>query len=162
MVDLAALLPTLLPKAITWAEARSNDILKTGVPLTNLQLRLAHLVGVQEPERVRILEVSAVPLPEDSELRQVTMVTGLIGPRTIGLTLGYGIYIVAGHSTNRLVSHECRHVYQYEEAGSIREFLPVYLRQIASVGMKRPPSRRMPAHTSVTRPSSGAGTAYPS
>lgn len=139
MFDLAAALPHLLPKAIAWAEARSAEITKSGVPLTNLELRLAHLVGVQQPERVRILTVREIPHPEDPELRQAVAATGFIGPQTIGLTLGYGIYIVTGHSTNRLVSHECRHVYQYEVAGSIRNFLPLYLEQIATDGYAAAP-----------------------
>jgi hypothetical protein len=139
MFDLAAALPHLLPKAIAWAEARSTEIMASGTPLTDLELRLAHLVGVQLPERVRILEVRAIPQPQDPELRQAVAATDFIGPHTIGLTLGYGIYIVTGHSSNRLVSHECRHVYQYEVAGSIRNFLPVYLQQIASVGYAAAP-----------------------
>ena len=139
MFDLAAALPRLLPKAIAWAEARSAEILASGTPLTDLELRLAHFVGVQQPERVRILEVREIPKPQDPQLREAVAATGFIGPLTIGMTLGYGIYIVVGHSTNRLVSHECRHVYQYEEAGSIRNFLPVYLKQIASVGYAAAP-----------------------
>jgi hypothetical protein len=139
MFDLAEALPRLLPKAITWAEARAGEIARSGVPLTRLELRLAHLVGVQDPERVRILGVSEIPRPDDPELRQAAVAMGLLGPHTIGLTLGHGIYIVAGHSTNRLVSHECRHVYQYEVAGSIGKYLPVYLDQIASVGYDAAP-----------------------
>jgi hypothetical protein len=139
MFDLAAALPRLLPKAIAWAEARATEITTSGAPLTDLELRLAHFVGVQQPERVRILEVHEIPKPEDPELLQAIAATGLIGPHTIGLTLGYGIYIMAGHATNRLVSHECRHVYQYEVAGSIRNFLPTYLAQIASVGYAAAP-----------------------
>lgn len=139
MFDLAAELPHLLPKAIAWAEACSADIAASGVPLTRLELRLAHLVGVQEPERVRILEVREIPQPQDPQLRQAVVATGFLGPRTIGLTLGYGIYIVDGHASNRLVSHECRHVYQYEMAGSIRNFLPVYLAQIAADGYEAAP-----------------------
>jgi len=139
MFDLAAALPHLLPKAIAWAEARSTETTTSGAPLTDLELRLAHLVGVQQPERVRILEVREIPQPEDPELRRAVAATGFIGPHTIGLTVGYGIYILAGHSTNKLVSHECRHVYQYEVAGSIRNFLPIYLGQIASVGYAAAP-----------------------
>jgi hypothetical protein len=139
MFDLAAALPHLLPKAIAWAEARSAEITTSGTPLTDLELRLAHFVGVEQPEQVRILEVREIPQPVDPELRQAVAATGFIGPQTIGLTLGYGIYIVMGHSTNRLVSHECRHVYQYEAAGSIRNFLPIYLKQVASVGYAAAP-----------------------
>lgn len=39
----------------------------------------------------------------------------------------------------RLASHECRHVVQYEEAGSIAAFLPGYLKQLADVGYENAP-----------------------
>jgi transposase-like protein len=51
----------------------------------------------------------------------------------IGLTLGYSIFIVRRYMGPRLPSHECRHVYQYETSGSVAEFLPSYLQQIATV-----------------------------
>jgi hypothetical protein len=139
MFDLAAALPSLLPKAIAWAEARSTEIASKGVPLSDFGMRLAHLVDVQRPELIRILEVAVIPVPEDSDLRQAALATGMLGPNTVGLTLGYGIYIVQGHGTNRLVSHECRHVHQYEAAGSIQVFLPQYLGQIAEVGYEAAP-----------------------
>jgi hypothetical protein len=50
------------------------------------------------------------------------------------MTLGYGIFVEAEHASIRLLSHECRHVYQYEQAGSIDAFLTEYLTQIATVG----------------------------
>jgi len=67
-------------------------------------------------------------------LRQAALQTGLLGPGMIGLTLGYSIFVVRGYMEFRLLSHECRHVYQYETYGSIAAFLPVYLEQIATVG----------------------------
>jgi hypothetical protein len=78
------------------------------------------------------------PVPEDPELMMAAQHTGLLGPSTAGLTLGYSIFI-AGHCTSRLLAHECRHVYQYEQAGSIAAFLPMYLNQIAEVGYDRAP-----------------------
>jgi len=48
----------------------------------------------------------------------------------VGLMLGYSVFICKGHLTPRLLSHEFRHVYQYEQHGSISAFLPVYLQQI--------------------------------
>jgi len=51
-----------------------------------------------------------------------------------GLTLGYTILICHGHLSRRLLSHECRHVAQYEQAGSIASFLPTYLGAIVQVG----------------------------
>lgn len=131
---LQRVLPLLLPRAITWVEAQSALILETGEPLTVYQQRLAVAVGVAHPEQVRIKVVDELPLPEDAELRDVALQAGLMGPGSIGVTYGYGIYVRDGHVSNRLVSHECRHVYQYEQAGSIKAFLPVYLEQIVTVG----------------------------
>lgn len=127
-------LPILLPKAIDWATARSDEILSYGKPLSETGIKLAEAVGVSQPERIRISAVPELPLPEDAELRSVALETGLLGPSMIGLTLGYGIYVCVGHIDNRLISHECRHVHQYEAAGSIENFLPIYLQQIAIHG----------------------------
>ena len=133
-VDLASVLPILLPRAIAWANARSAEVLENGAPLTESGLRLARAVGVSRPERIRLSSVPSLPLPDDPELREVAIETGLLGPGMIGLTLGYGIYVCDGHLDNRLISHECRHVFQYEAAGSIEAFLPDYLQQIAVYG----------------------------
>jgi len=133
-IDLASILPRLLPRAIEWAETKSNEILSTGAPLSELRIRLARAVGVTNPEHIRVSIVPALPLPDDPELRAVALQTGLLGPGMVGLTLGHGIYVCDGHVSNRLISHECRHVYQYEVLGSIKDFLPLYLQQIAMVG----------------------------
>jgi hypothetical protein len=133
-LDLITVLPILLPKAVDWATARSNEILADGEPLSEIGIKLAEAVGVARPERIRVSAVPELPLPEDEELRSVALETGLLGPNMIGLTLGYGIYVCDGHIDNRLISHECRHVHQYEAAGSIENFLPIYLQQIAIHG----------------------------
>ena len=132
--NLAAVLPQLLPRAIDWAEERSNEILSTGMALPKAGLELARVVGVSRPEQIRVSSVSGLPLPDDPELRHAALQTGLLGPGMVGLTLGYGIYICHGHETYRLLSHECRHVHQYEVAGSIKSYLPGYLEQIATFG----------------------------
>ena len=132
--NLLSVLPQLLPSAIAWAEEQSERTQKTGQPLDTTGLALAARVGVQHPERIRTQLVDALPLPEEPALRQAALATGLLGPGMIGLTLGYSIFIVRGYMGRRLVSHECRHVYQYETHGSIAAFLPVYLQQIATVG----------------------------
>ena len=133
-IDLLSVLPVILPRAIEWANARSSEILAGGKPLNESGLRLATAVGVSDAARIRVCTVSALPLPEDPDLRAVALETGLLGPNMIGLTLGYGIYVCNGHQDHRLISHECRHVHQYEAAGSIENFLPVYLQQIAVHG----------------------------
>jgi hypothetical protein len=83
--------------------------------------------------------VRELPLPTDLELRQAALAAGLLGPGVVGLTLGHAIYICSGHKSARLLSHECRHVHQYERAGSIAAYLPVYLRQIITVGYRNAP-----------------------
>ena len=137
--NLAEALPSLLPHAISWAEAQSAEIRAKGSPLNTSRLALARAVGVDRPELIRVKVVEQLPLPENPELREASLQTGLLGPGMVGLTLGYGIYLCRGHETNRLVSHECRHVYQYEAAGSIAAYLPVYLRQIARYGYEKSP-----------------------
>jgi len=139
MINLQAVLPVLLPKAIAWAQDRAEEIRATGDALTDAELSLARRVGVSEPELIRVSIVSALPLPIDPDLRQAAVATGLLGPGMVGLTLGHGIYICAGYKSPRLLSHECRHVHQYERAGSIAEYLPIYLQQVAAVGYHNAP-----------------------
>ena len=88
-----------------------------------------------KPAQVRIEMVGdRLPMPEDPQLREAAMQAGMLGPGMAGLTLGHAIFICSGHRTRRLVSHELRHVYQYEQHGSIAAFLPVYLRQVLETG----------------------------
>jgi hypothetical protein len=137
--DLRSALPLLIPKAIAWAEAQSSYIRKIGQPLNNDLLSVARSVGVMHPEHIRVTLVPQLPLPEDPELQQAAIATGLIGPNMIGMTFGYGIYICNGQDTIRLLSHEFRHTFQYEQAGSIAAFIPAYLEQIATVGYNNAP-----------------------
>ena len=137
--NLQAVLPGLVPKAIAWAEAQAALVAQAGRPLDGAMLAVARSVGVQQPERIRIAEVTHLPLPLDAHLRKAALVSGLLGPSTLGLTLGYGIFICSKHVGVRLLSHEFRHVHQYEAAGSIATFLPAYLDQIAAVGYRNAP-----------------------
>jgi len=138
-LNLPSVLPQLLPKAIAWEEMQSQDIAQTGQGLDATNLALARSVGVRNPERIRVKIVSAIPLPPDAELQHAAIQTGLLGQGSAGLTLGYGIFIAAGNFTTRVLSHECRHVQQYEAKGSIAAFLPDYLQQIVTVGYDNAP-----------------------
>ncbi|MDA0738126.1 MAG: hypothetical protein O2999_08225 [Nitrospirae bacterium] len=97
-------------------------------------MALASEVGVQDPSQIRISLVRHLPLPDDAELREASLQTGLLGANMVGLTLGYSVLVCKGHLTQRLLSHEFRHVYQYECHGSIAGFLPPYLQQIIEFG----------------------------
>lgn len=86
------------------------------------------------PEKIRVVIAPTLPLADDAWLRDFALTTGLLGPSFTGLTLGYAVFIVQGRLTRRFLTHECRHGHQYEKTGSIKGFLPEYLRQVASVG----------------------------
>ncbi len=137
--DLQAVLPQLLPGAIAWAESESRKAAEGGEPLSEADKVMARSVGVQRPELIRVMLVDALPFPEDPFLKEAAIQTGLLGPHMAGLTLGHSILVVRGTLDSRLLSHECRHVYQYEEHGSIGAFLPVYLQQIATIGYAAAP-----------------------
>lgn len=132
--NLHAALPDLVPRAIAWAQAQAALVASAGRPLDEALTRIALRVGVRCPERIRIAEVARLPLPLDAQLRNAALASGLLGPGSIGLTLGYGVYLRLGCGSIRLLSHEFRHVRQYEAAGSIAAFLPRYLEQIAAAG----------------------------
>ena len=138
-MDLRTLLPQLLPHAIAWAEFQAGHVAALGMPLPEDFVNVARRVGVRRPELIRAKLVDQLPLPEEPLLREAALQTGLLGPGMVGLTLGYSIFIVCGHDTVRLISHECRHVYQYEMLGSIDKFLPVYLQQIVEFGYASAP-----------------------
>ena len=139
MEEMNSLLPLLLPKAVAWAEQQSQIIASNGKPLDETLIALAKRVGVQHPELVRIHEVPCIPRPSDPVLSSAAIHIGLFGGQIAGLTLGYGIFIRSGYASNRTLSHEFRHVYQYEQEGSIGSFLSTYLQQIAAYGYLNAP-----------------------
>ena len=133
--NLSSALSKILPLAVGWAKAESRNILAQGKPLAFWQIAEARQVGVRQPAKVRILSVDAMPAPANSQLLAAALSTGVLGPETLGLTLGHGILILRPRTgERRLLRHELRHVAQYEAAGSIAAFLAEYLDQIARCG----------------------------
>ena len=127
-------LPGLLPLATAWAEAQASDGARRGQALNESGLALARRVGVAHPERIRVVGVVEMPLPEDPALRNAGIEAGLIGPGFAGLTLGYTIFVRNDDQRVELLAHECRHVAQYESFGSISAFLATHLRDVIRVG----------------------------
>jgi hypothetical protein len=128
------ILALILPKTLAWANEQSQQGLAVGRVLTPREIEDAGLVGVAAPEKIRLALVDEVPMPDDPMLREVVIRTGLLNQDIAGLTLGYAIFITPRHLSRRLLTHECRHVHQYEMAGSIDQFMPEYLRQITTFG----------------------------
>ena len=129
----------LIERAIAWVEEREATIAQYGRPLDELEVVDARAVGVKSPDLVRVLEVDAIELPTNAELRGLAEASGAFSDATFGMTFGHGICMIRGRTNRRRLSHELRHVYQYEEAGSVAQFIPVYLSQVLSVGYVNSP-----------------------
>tara|TARA_R110002126_G_scaffold212488_1_gene359094 strand:- start:1053 stop:1481 length:429 start_codon:yes stop_codon:yes gene_type:complete len=129
----------LVTKAANWTEHNQALICQLGRALTTGEQSTARKVGVANPERVFVYEVPVIKRPEEPELLALCEEYGFLTEETIGLTLGYGIYIKQGCLTTRLLSHELRHVYQYEQAGSAEAFLSRYIGEIIQFGYQDSP-----------------------
>lgn len=138
-LDLRAELPGLIPHAIQWAEATAKYAAVSGRPLDPAEMEIARRVGVAQPEEIRLFTVDEMPYPEHPMLQVAAMAIDLLGPQTLGLTLGHAVVVRRGMASTRLLSHEFRHVHQYEQAGSIAAFLPVYLEQLLEHGYEDAP-----------------------
>jgi hypothetical protein len=135
-------LPKLLPRVLDWVEAQEKQALNQGAALSPAQLNDARLVGVIEPEKVRVSVVAEIPQPDDPKISQIAAEVGLITPRTIAITFGHGIFVRTDHLSDRLtLVHECVHVAQYEKLG-IEDFLMQYVMQVFKNGYQNAPMER--------------------
>lgn len=139
-MNLEKLLPQIAPKAIEWATRYATRACDQGTPLVPSHAEIARRVGVAHAERIRILLVEEIPLPDDPVIRSAAAQVGLAGPDTAGLTLGYAVMIRPHHRNDvRLLSHEFRHVAQYEACGGIPQFLSVHLPHLVAFGYEDSP-----------------------
>ena len=130
----------LLPTACTWAEEQENIIMRYGVPLSAVQTADAIKIGVEHPEKVRLLKVTRIPLPDYRALCTAADAMQLISPLTKGITFRYGIFIRADCWGDRqLVCHELVHTSQYEKLGGLQQFLQQYLQECLTIGYPASP-----------------------
>jgi hypothetical protein len=133
-------LPGMLPRVTNWAREQETISLMAGKPLARWQVEDARQVGVQRPERVRLLYVDAIPLPLDGQVRLAAARTGLICMESVGATFGYAVLILRGCvGLRRVLRRQLRHVAQMERVGSSVGFLAEYLRQITFFGLTEAP-----------------------
>jgi hypothetical protein len=102
-------------------------------------MHLAQQVGVVDVEKVRLLIVPSIPTPKHPLLTRASKALGFMTSSPAGLTLGHSIYICENFRSERLLSHELRHVQQYEHYGSIKQFLREYLSQVFEYGYTNAP-----------------------
>ena len=133
-------LELLLPLACHWTAAQEERILANGEALTAAQLADARLIPILQPERVRLLYVPEIPIPEHPVLRAAAQATEFITALTRGLTLRYGIFIRSDCRGDRaLVVHELAHTAQYERLGGFEPFLRQYLSDYLTIGYPAAP-----------------------
>jgi hypothetical protein len=136
-LDLQTVLPTLLPLAVDWVTTTAAEGAKTGATLGAPGIALARKVGVRHPEEIKVVAVDHLPQPSHPLLYQAASEVGLLNGT--GLTLGHTIFLCRRDNRLQLLAHECRHVAQYEMAGSIAAFLAVYLQQLVTAGYENAP-----------------------
>jgi hypothetical protein len=143
--------------AADWAESYASQAIARGTPLSDAQATLARQVGVRDPSKVRIRVVDELPAPQDPVLVAAAGRIGLMPQAASGMTLGYAVLLKRGAEKDaRLLSHELRHVAQYEEKGGIRPFLTVHIPQLMQFGYEDSPFERdARAHEIGPRPAPG-------
>jgi hypothetical protein len=130
----------LFPLAVQWAEAKEKVILEHGTALSQQYVQDAKSVGVKYPERVRIYKVFQIPIPKHPILKAAAEATQLITPATIGISLGYGIFIQDNFSNDRhTIVHELAHTMQCERFGGLYPFLKKYLWECIEIGYPQAP-----------------------
>jgi hypothetical protein len=156
------LLPLATPMVHAWAAWQAARGSRRGRPLSQAEREVAMAVGVREPGRVRLLLVDRVPIPGTEWLARLARRLGLPGLDVDGLTLGSTIFIRRGALSLALLAHECRHVRQYEEAGSLGRFLRRYLQQVARHGYHDAPMEADAREAARRWARSGTHSSHPS
>lgn len=119
--------------ALEWAVAQEALILKFGTPLRPTQLADAQRAGVRDVNRVRVLVVDRIPLPDDEELAETASRAQIITAASRSVTIGHGILIRADSWQDReLFIHALVHVAQCERCGGLDFFVGEYLADRAS------------------------------
>jgi len=133
-------LEALLPLAAEWAAEQEARAEREGVPLSEQGMIDARKIGVCAPERVRLLRVEAVPVPEDAQLRAAAYEISFLVPETSALSLRYGIFLRWDCWGDReIIAHELVHTHQYERLGGFLPFLREYVQQCLTIGYANSP-----------------------
>ena len=117
-----------IPKAMRWVTQSEQACMEIGQQLSPQRKRDAQAIGVQQIGVVRIMLSNEIPLPDDPELRQLVLKSGLGSSR--GITFGHGIVLKPGAYDRHLIAHELAHAMQYERFGGIEPFLVAYIPEV--------------------------------
>ncbi|PYK30788.1 MAG: hypothetical protein DME57_05905 [Verrucomicrobia bacterium] len=122
------MLEALLPLAYEWARGLEEFALSHGHPLGTTHAYDAHLAGVKECDRVRVLVVDRIPLPEDPALAEAARRIRIITEDTRCMGFGHALLIRADAWNDReLIVHNLVHIAQCERAGGLENWVREYL-----------------------------------
>jgi len=111
-----------------WARIQEAYVLEHGVPLKRQQRADAERAGVQRIDRVRVLVVDRIPLPDDKELADAARHAQIITDSSRAVAIGHAIIVRADSWHNReLLLHQLVHVAQCERSGGLESFVREYL-----------------------------------
>ncbi len=132
----------LLPQYIDWAYETDRKGLEIGAPLDEKALSLAYDIGIEHPEKIRLVYVDEVPFPHDNfALRTLGEVLGFIGEGIVNnaQAFGYSIYIRKGYDLTRpKLAHELVHVLQIERS-SLDRVTTQHFTDLAEYGYEKAP-----------------------
>ena len=119
---------SLIPLAYQWAKAQEEFVLAGGVPLDRDQMEDARLAGVRDRERVRVLIVDRMRLPDDPKLAEAARRVRIITESTRCVGFGHALIIRAdGWNDRELLVHNLVHIAQCERAGGLEPWVTAYL-----------------------------------
>ncbi|MGF6483134.1 hypothetical protein [Paraburkholderia sp. JPY419] len=131
-------LPSTIKAIEKWAGKMEEKALTDGRCLMADETAIAQKMRVEHPERVRVV-IGKLPNPGNASVYLAMSKVGLLGGHITGLTFGYGIYIKEGHNgdATTLLSHELRHVKQYEDVRREKiNYLAEYVHQLNQYGYR--------------------------
>lgn len=118
----------LLPLAYQWAKAQEEFVLAEGTPLGQQHMVDARRAGVVDCERIRVLLVEKIPVPESGELAEAAQLTRIITSDTRCVGIGHAIMMRAEAWGDReLLVHNLVHIAQCERSGGLEQWVQKYL-----------------------------------
>ena len=114
----------LLPFALEWAKTQEKFVLEHGASLNPQLMADARLAGVKDCDRVRILVVDRIPVPELGELAEVARKTRILTEETRCTGFGHAIIVRADAWGDReILLHNLVHIAQCERVGGLEQWV---------------------------------------
>ena len=132
-------LKLLVPMAIKWYDEVERKYYSQGRILTYTEKIRAKDIGIQNVNRLRIVILNELPMPDTILLRKKAEKYGLGNSYEGARTMGNIIFIKPRYKDNStIISHELVHIYQQEVLGR-KAFIERYIIEMEIMGYLRSP-----------------------